>query len=183
MSKIGRKIVEIPENVTVEIKNGFVNIKGELGELRVDIHDKIKVEVAGKEIKVSRKDDEKLSKSLHGTIRSLIANAVEGVSKGFEKNLEIIGVGYRAQVEGDKLILKIGFSHDVEFPIPQDVTIEVKKNTISIKGIDKQRVGQVSSEIRSYKKPEPYKGKGIKYSDEKIIRKAGKAVKGAGAGA
>ncbi|OQA52774.1 MAG: 50S ribosomal protein L6 [candidate division WS2 bacterium ADurb.Bin280] len=183
MSKIGRKSIEIPENVTVEANKDFVVAKGELGELRVDLNDKIKVQVSDKEVLVSRKDEEKISKSLHGTIRSLIANAVHGVSKGFEKTLEIVGVGYRAQIEGDKLILKLGFSHDIEFPIPQDVAIEVKKNTIIIKGIDKQRVGQVSAEIRAYKKPEPYKGKGIKYSDEKIIRKAGKAVKGAASGA
>lgn len=183
MSKIGRKPIEIPENVTVEITGSLLKAKGELGSLEIQLHKNVDVKITDNIILVSRKSEDKLSKSLHGTTRSLIANAVTGVSKGFEKKLEIIGVGYRAQMEGDKLTLKIGFSHDVEKIIPSDVTVEVKKNIVSVKGIDRQKVGQIAAEIRAYKKPEPYKGKGIKYEDEKIIRKAGKAVKGAGSGA
>lgn len=183
MSRIGTKPIVVPENVTIKIDGGVFNVTSGENCLSVPIHPKITVAVEGDKIIVSRGADDKLSKSLHGLIRSLVKNAVEGVTVGFKKELEIKGVGYRAQVEPDKLILKLGFSHDIEYNTPAGITFEVKKNIISISGIDKQLVGQVAAEIRSYRKPEPYKGKGIRYVDERVIRKVGKAVKSATAGA
>lgn len=183
MSKIGRRPIQIPEGVTAKIDGGNVIAVGPLGTLSCLVPSQIKVDIEESTVLVSRKADNKLSKSMHGTIRALIANILVGVSSGFEKQLEIIGVGYRAAIENNVLTLKVGFSHEVEKIIPEEITVEVKKNIISIKGIDKQRVGQVAAEIRAIKKPEPYKGKGIKYVGEKINRKVGKAVKSAGTGA
>jgi large subunit ribosomal protein L6 len=183
MSRIGTKPITVPENVTIKIDGGVFVVTSAVNTLNVEIHPKVKVVVEGDKILVSRSANDKLSKSLHGLTRSLVKNAVEGVTTGFKKELEIKGVGYRAQVEPDKLVLKLGFSHDIEYKTPKGILFEVKKNIISISGIDKQLVGQVAAEIRSYRKPEPYKGKGIKYVDEKIIRKVGKAVKSTTAGA
>jgi len=183
MSKIGRRPIQIPEGVTAKLDGGNVTAVGPLGTLNCAIPSQIKVDIEENTISVSRKADDKLSKSMHGTIRALIANALTGVSSGFEKQLEIIGVAYRAAIENNILTLKVGFSHEVEKAIPEGLTVEVKKNIISIKGIDKQKVGQTAAEIRAIKKPEPYKGKGIKYVGEKINRKVGKAVKSAGTGA
>lgn len=183
MSKIGRRPIKIVEGVSLTKEGHNVVAVGTLGKLSVDIPTQINVEVKDGEVLVTRKSEDKLSKSLHGTIRALIANIITGVSVGFEKKLEIVGVGYRASIEENKLTLKVGFSHEVIKEIPNGITAEVKKNIISIKGIDKQIVGQVAAEIRAIKKPEPYKGKGIKYVGEKINRKVGKAVKSAGTGA
>lgn len=183
MSKIGRRPIQIPEGVTAKIDGGTLVANGPLGTLNCAIPSQIKVEISDKTISVSRKSEDKLSKSMHGTIRALVANTLIGVSEGFEKQLEIVGVGYRAAIENNILTLKVGFSHEVKKNIPEDLTAEVKKNIISIKGIDKQKVGQTAAEIRAIKKPEPYKGKGIKYVGEKINRKVGKAVKSAGTGA
>jgi large subunit ribosomal protein L6 len=179
MSKIGRKPIQIPEGVRVEIKPDVIEVTGPSGVLQVPMNRGIKVEEDSGVIKVSRKSDDKLSKSLHGLTRALIANAITGVKDGYEKQLEIIGVGYRAAVEGSDLQLKVGFSHDVEIKAPEGIAFEVKKNIISVKGNDKQLVGQMAAKIREVRKPEPYKGKGIKYVGEKILRKVGKAVKGA----
>ncbi len=181
MSRIGNKIIEIPEGVTVNLNAGVLEAKGQDKSNKVDIHPLVDVKIENSIISVSRKNETKLAKSIHGLMRSLIANAIEGVKNGFKKDLELVGVGYRAQVEGDNLKLKVGFSHEVDYKAPEGITFEVKKNTISISGHDKQLVGQVAADIRAIKKPEPYKGKGIKYVGEKIIRKVGKAVKGAGA--
>jgi large subunit ribosomal protein L6 len=181
MSRIGNKQINIPNSVTVAPKDLLCEVTGPLGRLEVPLHELVKVEVSNQIVKVARVNESKLAKSIHGLTRTLIANAVEGVEKGYQKQLEIIGVGYRALVENDALILKVGFSHDVTVQPKDGITFEVKKNIITISGIDKQRVGQVAAEIRKIRKPEPYKGKGIKYLDEKIIRKVGKAVKGAGA--
>lgn len=183
MSKIGRRPIQIPDGVTLKKEGDKIVASGALGSLSVEIPSRIEVRFENNEVLVSRKSEDKLSKSLHGTIRALIANAILGVSAGFEKKLEIIGVGYRAALEDNKLILKVGFSHEVVKEIPEELTVEVKKNIISIKGINKQVVGQTAAEIRAIKKPEPYKGKGIKYVGERIIRKVGKAVKSAGTGA
>lgn len=183
MSKIGRKPIKIPEGVKLSLEKNVVVATGSLGSLNLEIPEQIKLVINDSEVLVERKSDEKLSRSLHGTIRALISNMVVGVSSGFEKQLEIVGVGYRAAVDANKLVLKVGFSHEVIKEIPDGVTAEVKKNIISLKGIDKQVVGQVAAEIRAIKKPEPYKGKGIKYVGEKINKKVGKAVKGAGTGA
>lgn len=183
MSRIGTKPIEIPENTTVNI-DGDKFVASSQGKTQyVLIHPKISVSIKDGRVIVKRESDDKLSKSLHGLIRSLIKNSIEGVTKGYKKDLEIIGVGYRAQVDQGKIILKLGYSHDIEYIAPEGIDFEVKKNIISISGINKQLVGQVASEIRAFRKPEPYKGKGIKYVGEKIIRKVGKAVKSTTAGA
>lgn len=179
MSRIGKLPIEIPEGVTIEMKDGVCVVKGPKGELSERIHDKITVEIAEKEVLVKRSDEEKFSRSLHGLSRNLIANMVEGVTKGFEKRLEIIGVGYKAQASGSKLTLNLGFSHPIEYKAPDGVTFDIdkdKKNIVIISGISKQMVGEVAAKIRSYRKPEPYKGKGIRYEGEYVARKVGKAV-------
>jgi large subunit ribosomal protein L6 len=179
MSRIGKLPISIPEGVTVEIKDNLVTVKGPKGELSEQIHKNIKVEIKDNEIICTPKKDDKFSKSLHGLSRNLIANMVEGVTKGFEKRLEIIGVGYKAQAQGSKLILNLGFSHPIEYKAPDGITFDLdkdKKNIVIVSGINKQIVGEVAAKIRSYRKPEPYKGKGIRYIDEHVMRKAGKAV-------
>lgn len=173
MSRIGKQPINIPENVEVKIENDTVLVKGAGGELRHKIHPEITAEIADKKI-VVRMKNENGSTALWGLTRALIANLIVGVSEGFQKKLEIEGVGYRAQVSGDKLVLTLGFSHLIEFPIPKDVTISVDKNTIEVSGSDKYAVGQAAAKIRAFKKPEPYKGKGIHYVGEHIRRKAGK---------
>lgn len=183
MSRIGKQPVEVPTGVTVEINGTTVTVKGTKGELKKDFHPNMKIELKDDQIIVTRPDDQKENKALHGLTRSLIANMVEGVTKGFEKQLEIVGVGYRAQASGNKITLNLGFSHPIEYTAPQGIEFEMdkdKKNIITVRGIDKQVVGEAAAKIRSYRKPEPYKGKGIKYIDEYVARKAGKA---AGAGA
>lgn len=177
MSRIGSKPILVPEGVTVDIKTDVVEISSSKGSLKVDIHPNSKIEIVESRIVVTRKDDTKLSKSVHGLMRSLLNNAVIGVTEGFKKELEVVGVGYRASVADNQLTLKVGFSHDVIMDIPEGLEVEVKKNIISVSGIDKQLVGQMAANIRKVRKPEPYKGKGIKYSDEIIQRKVGKAVK------
>lgn len=181
MSRIGKKTINIPEGVTLEVKPHLAIVKAGDKVLEVPIHPLAELSVTDNTISVTRKNDSKLARSVHGLTRTLVDNAIIGVKEGFKKDLEIIGVGYRAQVEADKLILKVGYSHEVEKIAPEGITFEVKKNIISVIGADKQLVGQVAAEIREVRKPEPYKGKGIKYVGEKIIRKVGKAVKGAGA--
>ena len=180
MSRIGKLPIEITEGVTIEIsKENLVTVKGSKGELSEQIHPNVKIEKKDNQIIVSISTQTKFDKSLWGLSRTLIANMIEGVTKGYEKKLEIIGVGYRAQVQGKKLTLSLGFSHPIEYQAPEGITFEIdkdKKNILSISGINKRLVGQVSAEIRSYRKPEPYKGKGIKYIDEEIARKAGKTA-------
>jgi len=183
MSRIGTKHIDIPENATVNIESGKFEVFSQGKRQSVLIHPKILVLVEDNKVIVKRKSNDKLSKSLHGLIRSLIKNAIEGVTVGYKKDLEIKGVGYRAKVDQNKITLKLGYSHDIEYLAPEGIEFEVKKNLISIRGIDKQLVGQVASEIRAFRKPEPYKGKGIKYVNEKIIRKVGKAVKSTTTGA
>ncbi len=180
MSRIGRQPVNIPNGVTVtQDANGEITVKGSKGELKMTPHEKVNVEITENEIVVTRKEEDKFSRSLHGLTRSLLQNLVTGVSEGFEKKLEIIGVGYRAQMQGKKLVLNLGFSHPVEYTPPAGIEIEIdqdKKNILSVKGIDKEVVGHVASIIRGYKKPEPYKGKGIRYQGEYVRRKAGKTA-------
>lgn len=186
MSRIGKQPVEIPSGVTIEIKDHSVNVKGPKGELKKDFHKNVKIEVVDERIVVTRKDDSKETRALHGLTRNLLMNMVHGVTQGFEKKLEIIGVGYRAQPAKNKITLSLGYSHPLEYIAPHDIEFvadEEKKNIITVKGIDKQMVGEVAAKIRSYRKPEPYKGKGIKYIDEIIARKAGKAAAGAGGAA
>lgn len=177
MSRIGNKEIILPSEVTLEIAPNLVKINGPKGQLEVAIPRGIEVVISEQTALVKRKSDN--FKALHGLVRSLLANAIEGVEKGFEKKLELHGVGYRAVLEGNVLNLSLGFSHPVKVTAPEGIQFKVEKNTIIISGIDKQSVGQVSAEIRSYRKPEPYKGKGVRYSDEIVRRKAGKAAKAA----
>jgi len=180
MSRIGKKPILIPEKVDVKISNGLVVVSGPKGELKRNVHSLIKIEVKDKEIVLNIKnEDDKLEKSLWGTERQLINNMIVGVNEGFSKKLEINGVGYRAATSGKSLTLSVGYSHPVEFKIPEGIDVSVEKNLITVSGIDKQQVGEISAQIRKIRKPEPYKGKGIKYIDEVVIRKAGKQAKGA----
>ncbi len=175
MSRIASNPVTIPSGVDVNIVGSLITIKGSKGELSHDIHPLVKVEQEDNVLKTSVKNNSKSAKALSGTTRALIQNIVTGVSEGFERKLGIVGVGYRAGVSGKVLNLTLGFSHPVEFPIPEGITIETPSQTeIVVKGFDKQKVGQVAADIRAYRPPEPYKGKGVRYSDERIIRKEAK---------
>ncbi len=178
MSRIGKKPIEIPSGVSVEINGQKVSVKGPKGSLEQVVHEATKIELIDNQLVVKVSNEENVKeRALWGLTRSLLANLVSGVTVGFQKSLEINGVGFKAAVNGQVLVLNLGFSHPVNFPIPAGITITVEKNVITIAGIDRQRVGQIAAEIRALKKPEPYKGKGIKYSDEVIRRKAGKVVK------
>jgi len=179
MSRIGKMPIDIPAGVDVTIDGSTVTVKGPKGELTRTVHKNITVEKDGAVITVTRPNDENLNKSLHGLTRTLIANMVEGVSKGYTKELEVNGVGYRAAKNGNELVLTVGYSHPVTFKENDDIKIEVPgPNKIIISGSDKQKVGQFAAEVREVRPPEPYKGKGIKYVDEFIRRKEGKAAKG-----
>lgn len=179
MSRIGKQPVHVPNGVTVEISGSNVTIKGPKGELKKDFHPAIKIEMQENNLVLSISERTKENKSLFGLSRSLLANMVEGVTKGYERRMEIVGVGYRAQANKNKINLTLGFSHPVEYVAPQGIEFkmdEEAKNTIIITGIDKQIIGEVAAKVRSYRKPEPYKGKGIKYLGERIQRKAGKTA-------
>lgn len=179
MSRIGKLPIDIPSGVEVTFSNGTVTVKGPKGELKQDVNPLIKIDIADNQITVVPLDETKEARSYHGLYRSLIANMTEGVTNGYQKRLEIQGVGYRAQVQGSKITLNLGFSHPVEYQVPQGITAEIdkdKNNIIIITGIDKQQVGQVAAEIREYRKPEPYKGKGVRYEGEYVRRKAGKTA-------
>ena len=179
MSRIGKLPIAIPAGVDVTIDGSTVTVKGPQGTLTRTVHRNITVTKDGAVINVTSPNDDKMNKSLHGLTRTLIANMVEGVSKGYSKELEVNGVGYRAQKQGKELVLGVGFSHYVNIPEIDGITIDVPSpNKIVISGPDKQKVGQFAAEIREVRPPEPYKGKGIKYSDEVIRRKEGKAAKG-----
>lgn len=178
MSRIGKQIIKILENVEVKIDNDLITVKGSKGELKIQVRPEIKVEVENKEIKLKPVIFHKDTQALWGTYRSHIANMIEGVTKGFEKRLEIEGVGYRANLEGKDLLLNLGYSHPVKVKAPEGIEFKVEKNTIIVSGIDKQLVGQLAAEIRSKRKPEPYKGKGIRYQGEIVRRKAGKKAVG-----
>lgn len=178
MSRVGLKPIEIPEGVEVTFNGNTVNVKGPKGELSRDLHSDINVNMNDNVITLERPSDHKEHRALHGTTRTLINNMVEGVSKGFEKSLEIIGVGYRAQKQGNKTVINAGYSHPVELDEIEGIEIEVPKNTlITVKGIDKELVGAVASNIRAIRPPEPYKGKGIRYQNEHVRRKEGKTAK------
>jgi len=176
MSRIGKKIITIPEKVEVSIDGKRVSVKGPKGTLSLVLHEIVTIEKTAGGLEVKRPDDLKFSRAIHGTSRALIANMVEGVSKGFQKTLEITGVGYRAEQKGKDLNLVLGFSHPVEYKAPEGITLTASEDKLKIviSGIDKQKVGQVAAEIRKYREPEPYKGKGIRYSGERILRKQGK---------
>ncbi len=177
MSRIGKLPIQIPSGVTITVDSGNVTVKGPKGELTQFITPDVTVKVEDGNLTVTRRDDTKPSKSQHGLMRALINNMVTGVTKGFEKKLEVNGVGFRVGMAGTDLELSLGFSHPVKYKAPTGVQITTNKMEITVSGIDKQQVGQAAAEIRELKKPEPYKGKGIKYADETIRRKAGKTGK------
>ncbi len=175
MSRIGNKAVAIPSGVTASVDGQTVKMKGPKGVLQAVLHDDVVAKMDKGAVTVSPRSESKRARSLWGTSRTQVANLIAGVTKGFEEKLEITGVGYRAAVQGKSLQLQLGFSHDVNFPIPEGIAIVTPKPTeIVITGIDKQKVGQVAAEIRGYRPPEPYKGKGVKYAGEYIFRKEGK---------
>jgi large subunit ribosomal protein L6 len=178
MSRIGKLPVELPETVKAEISGGTVKISGPKGELERQIPKEVGVVQKEGSLVVELKSKSKFARSLYGTIRAHLANMVKGVTDGWSKELEMVGAGYRAQVDGNKLVLTIGFSHPVEIEAPEGIEFKVEKTKITIEGIDKEKVGEVSAKIRAVRPPEPYKGKGIKYIDEVITRKPGKAAKG-----
>ena len=179
MSRIGRAPITVPAGVEVKVDGQHVSVKGPKGALEMNVAPTMKVEVEAGVVHVTRPNDDKMNRSLHGLTRTLINNMVVGVSEGFSKTLEVNGVGYRASKEGKNLVLNVGYSHQVIMPETEDIQIDVPNpNQIIVKGIDKQKVGQIASEIRGKRPPEPYKGKGIKYANEVIRRKEGKAGKG-----
>ena len=178
MSRIGKKPVEIPSGVEVKLSGTTVSVKGPKGELKRDLHPRMRISHEGNTITVQRESDHRLDRSLHGLTRTLVSNMVTGVTKGFERVLEINGVGYKAEVKGSVLVLNMGYSHPVNFELPKGVSATVEKlTTIKLASIDKELVGQVAANVRSVRKPEPYKGKGIKYAEETILRKEGKKGK------
>lgn len=177
MSRIGKLPIEIPSGVTITVDSDVISVKGPKGELTVPHLSDVTVTLEGTQAIVTRKDDEKVAKAQHGLQRALLNNAVQGVVSGFEKKLEVNGVGFRVNGGGQTIDMQLGFSHPVKYEAPAGVELAVEKMTITVSGIDKQQVGQVAAEIRALKKPEPYKGKGIKYADEVVLRKAGKAGK------
>lgn len=176
MSRIGRLPIRIPSNVQLSIRNGVVEVQGPRGKLALEVHPTIRVGVEEGKLLCQRPTDQKSHRALHGLTRALIANMIQGVTEGFHKKLELSGVGYRAQVQGQVLTLSLGYTNPVVYVLPPDVKATVEHQTlITLSGIDKQRVGAVAAKIRSLRPPEPYKGKGVKYADERIRRKAGKA--------
>lgn len=178
MSRIGKLPVALPEGVSVDIQPKQITVNGPKGTLSQFQLPHVSVKEEDSALIVTRKSDEKLARAQHGLMRSLLANMVSGVSEGFSKQLEVKGVGFKVSVSGHALTLNLGFSHPITYTVPEDIEVKVDSNVITISGIDKQKVGHVAAEIRALKKPEPYKGKGIKYVDEQIIRKSGKAAAG-----
>ena len=175
MSRIGKKAIAVPAGITANVEGQTVKVKGPKGALQVVLHDDVAVKLDGGEIKVDPRAETKGARAQWGTSRTLVANLIAGVTKGFERRLEISGVGYRASVQGKNLQLALGYSHDIVYPIPEGIAIATPRPVeIVISGIDRQKVGQVAAEIREYRPPEPYKGKGIKYAGERIFRKEGK---------
>lgn len=180
MSRVGKKPVEMPPGVEAKLETGKITVKGPLGEISQEIHPKVRIKKENNKILVERPSDQKIYRELHGLTRNLIANMVLGVSKGYQKSLDISGVGFKAVAQGSNLMLTLGFSHPIVYPVPKGIkaTVDPKQTQITLKGVDKQLVGQFAANLRSLKKPEPYKGKGIKYSTEVVHRKEGKAGKG-----
>jgi len=183
MSRIGKKPIEILTGAEIKMEGQKIRVSGPKGELIREFRPEVKIEVKDNQILVSALKETKLAKSLWGTSRMLLFNMIEGVVKGFEKQLEIQGVGFKAEVVGEEIVLNVGFSHTVNIKIPKDINITVEKNIIKVSGSDKEKVGQMAANIRKAKKPEPYKGKGIRYVGEQVRRKVGKKVAGTTAGA
>jgi large subunit ribosomal protein L6 len=176
MSRVGRKPIPLPKGVDAHVGNGVVQVKGPMGQLLVNLMPGISAEIKDGALELGRADDERQSRAYHGLCRALIANAATGVSEGWSKSLDIIGIGYRAEKKGTSVLFNLGYSHPIDFPEPDGIEIDVdaKANRVTVKGIDRQQVGQVAAEIRGLRPPEPYKGKGIRYSDEFVKTKAGK---------
>ena len=178
MSRIGKKPIALPNGVKVEVKNGLVSVQGQKGALQRPLLEGIEVDITDSMITLRRTSEDKRSRSYHGLMRTLVANMVEGVSVGFMKKLEIVGIGYRSELKGNNLALYLGYSHPIDFPLPQGISAEIEKQTlVTIKGIDKELVGQIAAKIRDLRKPDPYKGKGVKYAGEVLKKKAGKTGK------
>ncbi len=175
MSRIGKRPIPIPDGVQVKLEEDLITVKGPKGELKRKIHPKVQVKIDSDKVEVTVAETSREVKALHGLFRVLIDNMVTGVSKGFEKSLEIVGVGYRAEVSGRSIIFNLGYSHPINFQLPDGIDAKVDKNKITLLGIDKELLGLTAAKIRDLRRPEPYKGKGIKYEDELIRRKAGKA--------
>jgi large subunit ribosomal protein L6 len=181
MSRVGKKPVILENGVKAELKDGILTVTGPKGTLSLAVHEKVAIAITDNEITVDvAKKDNKQERALWGLFRSLVQNMVDGVTKGFEKKLEVNGVGFKVALAGSKLTLNLGFSHPIDVEVPSDLQVSIDKNIITIAGADKQKVGQFAANVRELKKPEPYKGKGIKYSDEVVLRKAGKVVKAVG---
>lgn len=176
MSRVGKKIIQIPEKTEVVYKDRLLTIKGPKGSLDARIHPFVDVKIDNKELSVIIASDDRNADAFHGMTRALVANMVTGVSTGFVRVLEVNGIGYRVEVKGNTVVLSVGYSKPVEYTLPEGITAEVEKNQIKLSGIDKQKLGQIASEIRKIRPPEPYKGKGIKYLEETIQRKAGKTA-------
>lgn len=183
MSRVGKAPIPVPDKTTVEIKGSKVKVTGPKGELSRTIHEDITATLEGNQVIVTRPSDSKKHRSLHGLTRALLNNMVIGVSEGYSKILKIIGVGYRAEVKGKRVVMSLGFSHPIIFQIPEGITItvEAKKNLVTVAGIDKELVGACAAKLRSFRKPEPFKGKGVRYVDEYVRSKAGKSAVGSGA--
>jgi large subunit ribosomal protein L6 len=176
MSRVGRKVIDVPKGVKVSIGNGALTVEGPKGKLQTPVPTGITFKLEGTHLSAARQNDEQKQRALHGLARALAQNAVKGVTEGFSKELDIVGVGYRAAIEGKDLVMSLGFSHPVKFAIPEGIKVTVDKQThLVVSGIDRQRVGQISAEIRSLRKPDPYKQKGIRYTGEILKKKAGKA--------
>ena len=176
MSRIGKIPISIPDAVSVEVQDHAVTVRGPKGMLSMAVHPSMDVQVKDRQVVCGRPSDAKFHKALHGLTRTLVANMVAGVTKGFERKLELVGVGYRATLQGPNLSMALGYSHPIIYPVPPGIKIEVKDQTqITVSGMDKQQVGAVAAKLRSFRPPEPYKGKGVKYAEERIRRKAGKA--------
>ncbi len=178
MSRIGKKPIQVPKGVEVKRDGNAVTVKGPKGTLSTQLIAGIDVKLENNVVQFTRKDEEKKTRAFHGLVRALVANNIRGVSEGFKRELDIVGVGYRAEVKGKEVVFQLGYSHPVRFAIPQgiDIAVDAKTGHITITGSDRQKVGQTAAEIRSLREPDPYKGKGIKYSDEVVRRKAGKAA-------
>jgi len=175
MSRVGKKVIAIPDKTAIDYKNRVLVVKGDKGTLTRTIHPAVDLEIKDNTISVRIEQEDRKTRSLQGLTRSLVANMVDGVSKGFERTLEINGIGYRAEMKGNSIVLNLGYSHPIDFPLPKGISATVdKNNVIKLSGIDKEQLGQTAASIRKLRKPEPYKGKGVKYAEEYIQRKAGK---------
>lgn len=175
MSRIGKQPIAIPSGVEVKVGAQIIEIKGPKGKLETPAHPAIEVKLDDGKVLVLRKDESRTAREQHGLRRTLLANSIQGVTKGFEKSLEVVGVGYKVQVQGKKIVLSVGYSHPVEFPLPAGIEAKAEGNKLTIAGIDKELVGEIAARVRRVRPPEPFKGKGIKYADEQIRRKAGKS--------